>query len=80
MEQLSTPQADAVPLADLRTVEALAAEYPNILSTEGLRWQLRHRAENGLASCCVPLGKKLLISKSRYERWLATQAGKGRAA
>lgn len=78
MEHNQPPQS--IPLNDLRSVEALAAEHPEVLTVDGLRWQLRHRSENGLATCCVAIGKKLLISKSRYEGWLATQAGKGRAA
>lgn len=72
--------APTIPLDDLRSVQALAAEHPEVLTVEGLRWQLRHRADNGLAHCCVAIGKKLLISRSRYEGWLASQAGKGRAA
>ncbi len=70
----------SIELNDLRSLEELAAEHPRILTTKTLRYQLRHRGENGLAHCCVAIGKKLLISKSRYEGWLATQAGKGRAA
>jgi hypothetical protein len=37
-------------------------------------------AWDGMAECCVAVGKKLLISKTRYEAWLADQAGQGRAA
>lgn len=72
--------ADAVPLEDLYSIEDLAAQYPKILSVAILRWQLRSRHRNGLAQCCVPLGKRLLISKSRYERWLSAQALNGGAA
>lgn len=69
----STP--NAVALDDLHSIEDLAAQYPKILSVPTLRWQLRSRDKNGLAQCCVQLGKKLLISKTRYERWLSGQAG-----
>lgn len=69
----STPEA--LPLEDLHSVEDLAAQFPKILSVPTLRWQLRSRDTNGLAQCCVHLGKKLLISKTRYERWLATRTG-----
>ena len=65
---------ESLALDDLHSVDELAAKYPKILSVPTLRWQLRHRQENGLASACVPVGKKLLISKTRYESWLATQA------
>lgn len=72
------PQAEpfnALALDDLRTVEALSSENPQILTVPTLRWQLRHRDTNGLAPACVRIGKKLLISRTRYEAWLATRAG-----
>jgi hypothetical protein len=61
-------------LDDLRTVDQLAEQYPDLLSVPALRWQLRHREQNGLAPACVRLGKKLLISRPRYEAWLASRA------
>ena len=65
----------SMPLDDLHTVEELAQKYPRILSVFTLRWQLRDRAKNGLAPACVRVGKKLLISKTRYEQWLSARAG-----
>lgn len=65
----------AIELADLYSVGGLAAAYPDLLTVQTLRWQLRHRDENGLAPACVRIGKKLLISRRRYEGWLATRAG-----
>lgn len=65
----------AIALDDLDTVEGLAGRYPHLLSVPTLRWQLRHREQNGLAQACVSVGKKLLISRSRYEIWLASRAG-----
>lgn len=63
-------------LEDLRTIEALAAEFPQVIPTvQTLRWQLRQRQENGLAAACVPQGKRTLISKARYEQWLEQRAG-----
>ena len=67
--------AGAIALDDLDTVEGMAARYPQLLTVPTLRWQLRHRDSNGLAVACLPLGRKLLISRSRYEAWLATRAG-----
>lgn len=61
----------AVDLDDLFSVEEMASRYPRILSKNTLRYQLRDRTKNGLASACVPIGKKLLISDSGYRRWLA---------
>lgn len=75
MRTENTPEA--LPLDDLHTISELAKQYPTILSVPTLRWQLRHREQNGLAVCCVQIGKKLLISKSRYEQWLGTRAGGG---
>lgn len=74
-ETISTTETPDVSLDDLYSVQALAAKHSNILGVQTLRWQLRSRDTNGLASACVKIGKKLLISKSRYERWLSTQAG-----
>jgi len=72
---------NAISLNDLLTVEELAAKYPKILSIHTLRWQLRYRGTNGLAMACVRgLGRKLLISESRFENWLATQTDARRAA
>ncbi len=65
----------AVALDDLYAVDQLVSTFPNILTLNLLRWQLRHREENGLAQACVRVGKKLLISKARYEHWLASRAG-----
>lgn len=78
--QTTAPHGDAIKLDDLRDIEALAAENPKTLTVSTLRWQLRHRDTNGLAAACVRVGKRLLISKSRYEYWLATQTEAGGAA
>ena len=76
MEQSAT--SERLPLEDLRTVNSLHKEYPGVLTASTLTWLLRKRDENGLAECLVPLGAKLLISKSRFEAWLAKRAGVGR--
>lgn len=66
----------AIPLDDLRTPESLAAERPDLLTGALIRHQMRSRDKNGLAYACVPSGKRVLISKTRYEAWLAGRAGK----
>ena len=66
---------ESIGLDDLRTIKALVDEYPQILTVTGLKWQLRHRDSNGLAPATVKVGKRVLISKTRYETWLATRAG-----
>ncbi|MDO3553085.1 hypothetical protein [Ralstonia pseudosolanacearum] len=67
-------QTNQIELSDLYTVQQLAARYPHILSVLTLRYQLRNRDANGLAKACVRIGKKLLISHSRYQAWLAETA------
>jgi len=68
-------QATAIDLDDLHTVESLAGQFPRLLTIPTLRWQLRHRDTNGLAPATVRVGKKLLISRARYESWLSSRAG-----
>ena len=63
-------------LDDLYTIDGLVTHFPDLLSVPALRWQLRFRDENGLAPACVRIGKKLLISRARYEAWLGSRAGK----
>lgn len=64
----------SIPLDDLYPVDRLADAFPHLLTVPTLRWQLRHRDTNGLGPACVRVGKKLLISRTRYESWLATRA------
>lgn len=65
---------ESIDLGDLRSVEDLAAEHPRVLSVATLRNQLRQREKNGLSGCCVPVGRRLMIIKPRYEAWLASRA------
>lgn len=77
--QPADPAVDSINPDDLFTVEELATAYHGRISAATIRWQLRTRIESGLASACVrPNKRRLLISKSRYERWLATQIEAGR--
>ena len=64
-------------LDDLYPIKAFAAKHSDKLTEPTIRWQLRHRHANGLASAVVRIGKQDLISQSRYEAWLATRAGAG---
>lgn len=77
MPEATTPTTvpRAVSLADLTTIEGLVATNPEALTVSMLRWQLRHRHETGLDSACVRAGKRILISRTRYESWLASQIG-----
>jgi hypothetical protein len=73
--QHTAETAAAVSIQDLTTVDGLVASNPTAFSVSVLRWQLRHRHESGLAAACVKVGKRILISRSRYEAWLASQTG-----
>jgi hypothetical protein len=70
MQETQTP-VERVDPASLYSVDALAAKYPAVVTAKSLRWQLRHRDENGLARACVKVGKKLLIEEPRWCEWLA---------
>lgn len=72
-ETMTNENTARLELDDLFTAEELAAKYPRVLSVNTLRWQLRNRRSNGLDRACVSLRRKLLISKSRFEEWLAAQ-------
>ena len=79
LPQLADTIGDSINPDDLYTVKDLADQYRGKITTATIRWQLRTRLDTGLASACVWLNKRrLLISKSRYERWLATQIEAGR--
>ncbi len=69
------PENSILELGDLRTTTQLAAEHPGVLNVWMLRQQLRRRSSNGLASCCVWVGRRLLISRSRYAAWLTSRLG-----
>lgn len=73
-----TATAERLPLEDLLPIDSLHRDYPEVFSASTMSWALRKRDENGLAECLVPLGAKLLISKSRFESWLAKRAGTSR--
>ncbi|MBX9629567.1 MAG: hypothetical protein K2X67_03515 [Burkholderiales bacterium] len=68
---LEAPQHDAPALDDWLPIEEFVARHPNLGNEMTLRWQLRHRDGNGLASAVRRVGKRLVISQSRYARWLA---------
>jgi hypothetical protein len=70
----------APPLDDWHPLDDFVAAHPKLFRMSTLRWQLRHREENGLASAVVRSGNRLLISESRYSQWLASRAGQGALA
>ena len=60
---------------DLATPEQLAEELPT-LSPRAISTLIQDRHNNGLAGAgaVVRLGKRLLISRVRFARWLAKRA------
>jgi hypothetical protein len=73
---LHAPEAqthDVPPLDDWVPLEQFVAEHPNLGDANVQRWLLRYRATNGLASAVRKVGKRLLISKTRYAAWIAAR-------
>ncbi|MGY3551199.1 hypothetical protein [Bradyrhizobium sp. USDA 4469] len=76
----STMQANTIDLGDLFSIEEFVARHPRILTRATLRYQLRDRVHNGLSRAVIRVGKKLLISETRYQAWLSEQAAAQDAA
>lgn len=56
-------------LQNLRSVRQLAAECP-AFSQASIRWSIFHASSNGLAPALVRLGKRVLIDRDAFERWV----------
>ena len=69
MQATTQTNSEEYSLNDLRTIDQMVAEHP-ILTKQMIRWHLRHRRTNGLASACVPLGRSIGLIKPKYEAWL----------
>lgn len=72
------PRAKAVPAPShtLLTVRQLSEQQPG-LTVGGIRWDLFHRATNGLeaSGAVVRRGRKILIDQERYLEWLVNGRG-----
>lgn len=51
------------------TVEQLVQKYP-CFTVGSLRWQLFNRAQNGLDSAVVQVGRRILIDDQKFVEWL----------
>lgn len=71
----TTDAQDAVALEDWATREDLIASNPRVITPSTLNWQLKNRHKNGLAFAVARVGRRLMISRSRYTAWLASRAG-----
>lgn len=76
-EQSINPQ-EAISLEDLFTADEIVAAFPKIITSNTLRWHLHNRRKNGLDRAVLKIRRKMLISKSRFEVWLATQVESNR--
>jgi hypothetical protein len=56
-------------LQSLRSVRQLAAEVP-AFSQASIRWAIFNAHQNGLAPALVRLGKRVLIDRDAFERWV----------
>jgi hypothetical protein len=62
-------------LADLKTPRQIVDSCPG-LTMGGLRMLLFHSRTNGLESCIVRLGRKLLIDDVAFVSWLTSSRGR----
>ena len=60
--ETNAPHIDATPMAksldEFSTIEQLAANNPDLITVNRLRWIIRDRHNNGLAPAVKKLGKK----------------------
>lgn len=56
----------------LRTVRQLATENP-IFSEASLRWHIFNAKANGLDRAIVRVGRKILIDRVEFDRWLESK-------
>lgn len=54
------------------TVKQLVKKHP-YLTEPGLRWMLFNRAQNGLNTAVIRIGKKILIDEELFEKWVDGQ-------
>jgi len=62
----------------LLTVRQFSQKYP-AFPEGGLRYQIFHAGQNGLAKALRRIGRKVLIDESAYFRWVDAQNGQGGA-
>lgn len=77
--ETNTPHIDTITTAknldEFSTIEQLAADNPNLITENRLRWILRERHNNGLAPAVKKLGKNLLVHVPTFVTWLMHQKG-----
>ena len=77
--ETNAPHIDATPMAksldEFSTIEQLAANNPDLITVNRLRWIIRDRHNNGLAPAVKKLGKNLLVHVPTFVTWLMQQKG-----
>jgi hypothetical protein len=68
----------ATPAPELLTVAQVAERGP--LSYQALRWLLFNRAQNGLDTAVVRVGRRILLDVDAYDRWLLSGRERAEAA
>ena len=59
----------------LSSVKNLPNLYPDADFTNGgIRWWIFNGKENGLNSCIIRIGNKILIDLDKFEQWLDKKA------
>lgn len=66
---------DPISLSDIASPAELAREHPDLFTEPGLRWLIRQRHRNGLAraGAVLTVRNRVVLVRSRLERWLAEQ-------
>ena len=73
------PQFDLPPTSELFSKAALVERHPNLLTAPRIRWALRNRATNGLASVVYESKSgQLLIHEPEFLRWYLGLTGRSK--
>jgi hypothetical protein len=55
---------------DLRTVRQIAEANPGVWTEASLRWLIFNAEHNGMTTCIVKVGGRVLIDVARFDHWL----------
>ncbi len=63
-------------LNNLQRPEGFAEDHSDLVSTEGLKWIIRNRDQNGLSEsgAVVKVRNRIYLHKERFARWFLSQA------
>lgn len=72
-KNISDPDKRSANLADYVTVKKLSEELNGSFSESSLWYLFFNREKNGLSKCVIKVGRKLLISRMKFCKWLEQQ-------